>query len=172
MAILYEVRNGKRDYMPLVKTEIFDELLSAEINGKVKCGGCFISPINPVASMEEVSSYFGESRGLQLVHFVVEFEPMELRDPNIVGHIANLLAQDIGGRYQTFWVLHDNDEYLHFHFIINPVSYIDGSRYPDANDSSNLEFVKLRATLEVILRCNRVRSLQYVPACVGNIPAS
>ncbi len=172
MAILYEVRNGSKDYAPLARERLFEELCSAELNGNVKCGGCFISPINPVASMDEVAQFYGEIGGLQLVHFIVEFEPIEMRDPDNAGHIANLLAQDIGGRYQTFWVLHDNDEYLHFHFIINPVSYIDGSRYPDANDSSNLEFVKLRATLEVILRCNRVRSLQYVPACVGNIPAS
>ncbi|MCD7855371.1 MAG: relaxase/mobilization nuclease domain-containing protein [Clostridiales bacterium] len=47
----------------------------------------------------------------------------------MAAYMGRRIADYIGHRFQTIFAVHTNTENIHIHFIINPVSYRDGSLY-------------------------------------------
>lgn len=60
---------------------------------------------------------------------VIAFDPeLEIIEETAMD-IANLIADIIGAEHQVVFGVHANGLYPHIHFIINPVSYINGKIY-------------------------------------------
>ena len=55
-------------------------------------GGAGVDGNDIVGSMKEVSDHFGKSNGVQLRHFIISFEPSEIKNINTAGEIAREAA--------------------------------------------------------------------------------
>lgn len=92
-------------------------------------GGFGVNAEDIVGSMDEVSTHFGKTTGVQLRHFVLSFHPEETKDKLLVAEIGYKFAQYLSREFQTVYAVHENKPHLHVHFVINSVSFIDGHRY-------------------------------------------
>lgn len=72
---------------------------------------------------------YNKFSGDKLIHMVIAFDPeLEIIEETAMD-IANLIADIIGAEHQVVFGVHVNGLYPHIHFIINPVSYINGKIY-------------------------------------------
>ncbi len=110
--------------------------------------------------MEAVSEQFGKTQGVQLRHFIISFDPMELSQPEIAYEIAQRVAAWIGHRYQVIYAVHEDKPHLHIHLVQNSVSYVDGQRYY----GTKVEFHAFQDELRRILRQYHIDTLIYSPA--------
>lgn len=123
-------------------------------------GGFFVNMTRPDESMMEVSRFFGKPNGVQLRHFVVSFEPGELSNLKTAGNIAWEMAQHLSNRYQCVYAVHEDRPNVHFHIIMNSVSYVDGSRYY----GTRRDFHGFESQLRRILRKYGLHTLIYIPS--------
>lgn len=74
---------------------------------------------------------FGKHKGRQYYHFVQSFPPNE----NITAKQAHEAAVKFAEKCKKFWgfemiiVTHKDRDYLHTHFVMNSVSFIDGHKF-------------------------------------------
>ena len=80
--------------------------------------------------MAAVKKLFSKDGGTVAYHGYQSFAPGEA-DPQTAHKIGVLLAQKLWGeRHQVVVATHlDKENHLHNHFVVNPVSFIDGIRY-------------------------------------------
>ena len=72
---------------------------------------------------------YNKFNGDKLIHMIISFSPEpEIIEETAMG-IGNLIADIIGREYQLVFGVHVNSLNPHIHFIINPVSYINGKIY-------------------------------------------
>lgn len=93
-------------------------------------GGAVLPEI-AIESMKGVARAYHKERGVRLRHFVLSFDSHEritLRHARIIMQQVIAYYQD---NYQILAAIHDDQENLHIHFIMNSVSYRDGSKYKD-----------------------------------------
>lgn len=80
--------------------------------------------------MKAVKRYFKKLDGIQVWHYVLSF-PVPPSEENV--YEAYEIACDVldvcFSGYQTIFGIHENEENLHIHFMINSVSYIDGKKW-------------------------------------------
>ena len=67
--------------------------------------------------------------GDKLVHLILSFSWDLSIDEDLAMRIANVVADTIGKEHQVIFGVHVNGLDPHIHFIINPVSYINGKEY-------------------------------------------
>lgn len=67
--------------------------------------------------------------GDKLVHLILSFSWDLSIDEDLAMIIANVVADTIGKEHQVIFGVHVNGIDPHIHFIINPVSYINGKEY-------------------------------------------
>ena len=123
-------------------------------------GGVGVSPECPAESMELVSERFGKSEGVQLRHYIISFEPHELRKPEIANKIGQEIAVYIGREFQCVYAVHENKPHLHIHLVVNSVSYTDGHRWR----GNKAEFYRLINSCRIILQQYNIYQLYYVSA--------
>ena len=155
----FKVVNCKGKYFDAdAKPDIIRYILSPEKTACGYCGYVAVDPQDPAASMNAVSERFGKADGVQLRHFIVSFQPGELTDPAVVDEIAQEAAEFFEHEYQTVYAVHADKPSLHFHLVINSVSYIDGHRYR----GTRKEFYDFKNNLKQILRGYGIPQLQYI----------
>lgn len=76
-----------------------------------------------------VQKVFNKNLGERFAHMVISFGTETGLDPFTVTEIANRIADFIGQKFQTAFGVHIYTDNLHIHFIINSVSYVDGTDY-------------------------------------------
>ena len=79
--------------------------------------------------MQEVSASFKKDNKIRIRHFVVSFYRNEQISPYKANMIASMIAHEIGQRYQCIYAVHEDTYHMHFHFVFNPVSFVDGHKY-------------------------------------------
>lgn len=88
-------------------------------------------------AFKTVKSAYGKTDGNQILHLIVAFRREDCMTPILANIFAAQLAEYIGQRFQVVYGIHMgsvyNSGYLHVHFVINTVSYIDGNRLYDKN---------------------------------------
>lgn len=122
--------NGEGKYKDLKSKEDVINYILNPYKTPSQCYGCTVGEIDEIAElMLETTVKFHKEKGVQMRHFILSFHPYELNDPYIANEIAQKIIYYLGGTYETMYGVHENTEKLHIHIAINPVSYIDGSRY-------------------------------------------
>ncbi len=94
-------------------------------------GGINIDPYSALQEMMYVKNYFRKTSGRQPRHIIVspdtdyyyKLQPWDLY------HIAIRISQYYSCRYQIVFGVHTDTKNPHIHFIMNTVSYIDGTMY-------------------------------------------
>lgn len=117
--------------MPISDSELADEgeaLLHQYVSG-VNC-----SPAAARMEMMAVKKRFGKEDGIVAFHGYQSFAPGECT-PAMAHEIGVRLAEELwGSRFQVLVATHlDKASHLHNHFVVNPVSFLDGLRYHRTN---------------------------------------
>lgn len=84
-------------------------------------------------AFKTVKSAYGKTDGNQILHVIIGFHKKENTNLPLTHIFAEQLAAYIGQRFQVVYGIHMSRGYLHIHFVINTVSYIDGNRLYDKN---------------------------------------
>lgn len=86
-------------------------------------------------SFKSVKAAYYKTDGEQISHIVVGFTKYDFMNPILAYIFADQLADYIGQRFQVIYAVHQGSDftpyYLHIHFVINTVSYVDGNRLYD-----------------------------------------
>ena len=89
---------------------------------------------NPTCARDQfvtVKEQFGKTDGIQAYHGYISFKNMEVT-PEMAQRVGMELAQRVwGDKYQVLVTTHLNTEHLHCHFVVNSISFVDGSRCHD-----------------------------------------
>ena len=102
-------------------------------------GGFNICPECALEQMRIVKKYYGKTCGNQLVHFVISFD-RNVYTAAYADKLARKIEKYYADRYQLVYAVHtkertNDDGYekniLHVHMVMNSVSFMDGSEYPD-----------------------------------------
>ena len=109
--------------------DVINYILDPEKTPDRYIGYIHTNPSDPVGCMDELAESYGKTRGVQIRHLVLSFDPEELTSPEIAAAVASDIAQFLGQLYQVVWAVHQDKDHLHIHFAFNPVSMIDGRRY-------------------------------------------
>lgn len=105
----------------------------------VYIGGMNIDPQCAATEMEIVKSIWLQKQGIQLWHFILSFSTIEsaqYTNPQDARYIAYEICEFFAGKYQVVFGIHSATN-LHIHFVINSVSYRDGSRFINSKASLN-----------------------------------
>lgn len=80
--------------------------------------------------MQDIKEYYRKTERKQAYHYIVSFDKEEML------HIGLKESLEIGYKvcgffhgFQAVFGVHTNEENLHIHLILNPVSYINGKKY-------------------------------------------
>ena len=79
--------------------------------------------------MQAVAESFIKDNNVWFRHFVVAFYRTEAIDPYKANLPASMIAGEIGRLFQCVYAVHEDTYHLHFHFVFNPVSFVNGYKY-------------------------------------------
>ena len=89
---------------------------------------------NPTCARDQfvtVKEQFGKTDGIQAYHGYISFKNMEVT-PEMAQRVGMEFAQRVWGeKFQVLVTTHLNTEHLHCHFVVNSISFVDGSRCHD-----------------------------------------
>lgn len=84
--------------------------------------------INSVADQfKYVKRHFHKTDGSELIHFIISFPSDELKSVKGARTFADYVCQHYAYKYQIFYAIHHRPNNLHIHFILNTVSFVDGT---------------------------------------------
>ena len=116
--------------------------------------GPFVTGINCSAftayqEMTAVKRRFNKTEGVAAYHGYQSFAPGECT-PALAHEIGVRLAEMLwGDRYQVLVATHlDRETHLHTHFVVNPVSFVDGKRYHRTKE----DYRKMRTLSDALCR--------------------
>lgn len=92
-------------------------------------GACSVDVPYAAQQMQEVSASFKKDNKVRIRHFVVSFYYNEYMTPYKANMIASMIAEELGRVYQCVYAVHEDTDQIHFHFVFNPVSFINGYKY-------------------------------------------
>ena len=116
-------------------------------------GACGVDVPYAAQQMQEVSASFKKDNEIRIRHFVVTFHRSELVTPYKANMIASMIAHGIGQRYQCIYAVHEDTYHTHFHFVFNPVSFVDGHKYSGTKEEH-------KALKELIAMCIKAMGIQ------------
>lgn len=157
MSIIKVINGNGKYYNTDAKENAINYILKPH---KVKhgyVGGVGVSDVCPAESMQLVSEIYNKTSGVQLRHYVVAFEAVELTNPKTAFEIACRIATYIGKTYQIVFAVHEDKDHLHIHFVANTVSYIDGRKYR----GTYAEFFEMKSHISKVLKAYGIKTLMY-----------
>ena len=99
---------------------------------KTKPDGIFGGAVPPeiaAAAMEGVARAYHKDSGVHLRHSVLSFSPTERVSAEDTKAIAKKAIKFYETDYQIIAAVHEDTDHPHIHFVMNTVSYRDGSKY-------------------------------------------
>lgn len=91
-------------------------------------GGKNLVPENALNEMIYTQELFDKSFGRRAYHFTVSFGNNEPIMPGDAYDIGYDIANDFFSDYQLLFNVHTTQEQVHLHFVLNPVSLVDGNK--------------------------------------------
>ena len=91
--------------------------------------GSHVDMQNIADSMIAVSEHFGKNSRLRLHHFILTFQPTDIKDFRIIPQIVEQICAYIGRSFQIVAALHEDTPSPHIHCVFNAVSYVNGYKY-------------------------------------------
>ena len=79
--------------------------------------------------MHDVAVAYEKNSGLRLRHSILSFAPNENVSAAEAAEIAQEAINYYGDAYQIISAVHEDTDDIHIHFVMNQISYVDGSRY-------------------------------------------
>lgn len=81
------------------------------------------------AQFKYVKQHFHKSDSSQLIHFIISFPYNELKSVNKAREFADFICRKYSYTYQIFYAIHNKQNNLHIHFVVNTISFVDGKRF-------------------------------------------
>lgn len=108
------------------------------VNGREKTEGRLISgkdcsPSNVLEEMKVTKEIFNKTTGRQYKHFIQSFDPKDNLDYNKANKIGLEWAERNFKGFEVLVTTHKDKEHIHNHFIVNSVSFEDGSKLRYSN---------------------------------------
>ncbi len=91
--------------------------------------------------MKELAEYYGKLKGTRIRHMVLAFDPLtekhiRAKEVNEIAKEACKYYRDLD--YQIFYAVHEDQDYIHAHIVLNTVRISDGKKYKgDRKDYHN-----------------------------------
>lgn len=82
-----------------------------------------------IQQMEIVKQVWHKTKGKQIRHFLLSFSHYEKISEWEAWRLSCNIATYYADLYQILFVVHENSEYVHIHFVFNPVCIWDGRMY-------------------------------------------
>ena len=94
------------------------------------------TPFTVKDEMEVTKGVWGKNGGRTYKHFIQSFSKDENISPEQAHQIAYQLAEALPewADFEVLIATHTDTEYLHTHFIVNSVSYVDGHKLQQSRD--------------------------------------
>lgn len=86
-------------------------------------------PEDAVTAMNHVTETYHKEFGPRLRHSVLSFSPEEVITPRQAKIIAKECVRYYEDDYQIVAAVHEDQEHLHIHFVMNTTSYRTGRKY-------------------------------------------
>lgn len=103
---------------------------------------------------------YNKLSGDRLVHFIVSLDWELEADEELAMAIANTIADIIGREHHVVFGVHANYLPPHIHFIVNPVSYINGKRYIYNTTKIKMYGVAIKKVLEALAPDVDIKSIK------------
>lgn len=102
-------------------------------------GGFNVDPQSASEQMHMVKEVYGQTSGTQLRQFVLSFSDWETERIKSVDELKEIACRVCYYYAQSFQIIFGvhNDGRYHIHFVMNTVSFCDGSRYHHRNADDN-----------------------------------
>ena len=115
-------------------------------------GGIGLNLSQAAYEMEQVARAFDHEHGLHLRHWVLSFQPKELRGyehgiDGLLQTIAWTAASYYGGQYQIIYAIH-KEPIPHIHFVMSTTNHVTGRKYP----GDKADYYAYQAFLRDLLR--------------------
>ena len=129
MAIL-KIITGDGNYRdPQAYQDVIHCCLSAEKTPSRLVNSPNLNLYRAVEQMEDTAEAFHQNKGTRLRHFVLCFDDRENITLEKAQKIAIRAMRHYQSDYQILSAVHENTDHIHIHFVMNRISYLDGSRY-------------------------------------------
>lgn len=92
-------------------------------------GGISVDPRYAIEQMEAVAFAYQKQFGLRAQHMELSFADNERISIANIKLVAFQAALYYGTNYQIIYAIHTDSRHRHIHFVMNTVSFIDGSKY-------------------------------------------
>lgn len=96
-------------------------------------GGAVLPEIAEL-SMKGLARSYHKDEGVRLRHSILSFDPGDSLTPHQVKDIAQQAIAYYQDDYQILAAIHDDQDHLHVHLVMNSVNYRDGSKYRGTKD--------------------------------------
>lgn len=135
----------KESYQELHKLVEYDNF---DYNSEEECyvSGINCLPDTAYREMMKTKEYWKKKDGILGYHAFQSFKEGEIAPDK--AHLLGLkLAEELwGDRFEVIVATHNNTNHIHNHFVINSVSFKDGKKYHDCNET----YALLRHTSDAI----------------------
>ena len=129
MAVL-KIKSVPQKYAdPLAYQQLPAYIMRADKTPNCYIGGFAVHPQYAAEEMQRVSAAYGQARGVRLRHWIISFEKGELPDAWHADQFARQSCRFYAYTYQIIYSVHEDAAHLHIHFVMNMISYLDGTRY-------------------------------------------
>lgn len=91
--------------------------------------GFGVLPQLAAEQMQIVSHAYRQDHGIRLRHWIISFEKGEIRDAWHANQFAQQVCWFYAERYQILYSVHEDAQNIHIHFVMNMISFQDGTRY-------------------------------------------
>ena len=129
MAIVKIISNGKN---MAAARKIMSYILDVKKTEPDLCGTLgdmdtgILTPKSAYQEFQRVRSLFGKDSGWTYTHGTVSWASGEITHEEAAAFAKEYLPQ-IYPEHQVIYAVHTDTDHIHFHFVVNPVSYLDGS---------------------------------------------
>ena len=129
MAIVKIISNGKN---MAAARKIMSYMLDVKKTEPDLCGTLgdmdagILTPKSAYREFQRVRSLFGKDSGRTYTHGTVSWASGEISHEEAAAFAKDYLPQ-IYPEHQVIFAVHTDTDHIHFHFVVNPVSYLDGS---------------------------------------------
>ena len=94
----------------------------------------------------------GEKACRRIYHYMVSFPP-SMDDANCAKLAAMEIAGIFSGQYQVYYGIHEDTKYLHIHFAVNAVSYVDGKKWHKSKKELKEMETQMREKANAVFGC-------------------
>lgn len=121
--------------------------------------GVALEPGKAARQMISVQKSFGKAGRKRraktcrrIYHYIVSF-PCSMDDANCAKLAAVEMMDIFSERHQVYYGVHEDTKYIHIHFAVNAVSFVDGKKWHKSRKELGELEAQIRETVKTVLEC-------------------